>query len=130
MKPPRRNLTWDRRRRIRTAINKITMMKDEELALKIRQGRVNNSKHQVLIDFGHATMAYENVAMLKFVSLSDKVKLLFRLLGIETLIEMHYGRTQALESFEGIERRFEEKGHAAGVRVVDDYGHQPAEMVE
>jgi UDP-N-acetylmuramate--alanine ligase len=34
----------------------------------------------------------------------------------------------ALESFLGIERRFEEKGSAAGVRVVDDYGHHPAEI--
>lgn len=29
---------------------------DEELALKIRQGRVNNPKHQVLIDFVHAVL--------------------------------------------------------------------------
>ena len=34
----------------------------------------------------------------------------------------------ALESFLGIERRFEIKGDAAGVRVVDDYGHHPAEV--
>jgi UDP-N-acetylmuramate--alanine ligase len=34
----------------------------------------------------------------------------------------------ALESFLGIERRFETKGTAGGVRVVDDYGHHPAEL--
>jgi UDP-N-acetylmuramate--alanine ligase len=34
----------------------------------------------------------------------------------------------ALASFPGIERRFERKGEAAGVRVVDDYGHHPAEI--
>jgi UDP-N-acetylmuramate--alanine ligase len=34
----------------------------------------------------------------------------------------------ALESFSGVERRFEHKGEAAGVRVVDDYGHHPAEI--
>lgn len=34
----------------------------------------------------------------------------------------------ALARFPGIERRFETKGHAAGVRVVDDYGHHPAEI--
>jgi UDP-N-acetylmuramate--alanine ligase len=33
-----------------------------------------------------------------------------------------------LESFLGIERRFEIKGEASGVRVVDDYGHHPAEI--
>jgi UDP-N-acetylmuramate--alanine ligase len=35
---------------------------------------------------------------------------------------------RALASFPGIERRFERKGEAAGVRVVDDYGHHPAEV--
>jgi len=34
----------------------------------------------------------------------------------------------ALARFPGIERRFEIKGEAAGVRVVDDYGHHPAEI--
>ena len=35
----------------------------------------------------------------------------------------------ALDSFLGIERRFEAKGEARGVRVVDDYGHHPAEIL-
>ncbi len=34
----------------------------------------------------------------------------------------------ALESFLGIERRFETKGREGGVLVVDDYGHHPAEI--
>ncbi|MBW2272049.1 MAG: UDP-N-acetylmuramate--L-alanine ligase [Deltaproteobacteria bacterium] len=34
----------------------------------------------------------------------------------------------AVASFAGVERRFEHKGSAAGVRVVDDYGHHPAEV--
>jgi UDP-N-acetylmuramate--alanine ligase len=34
----------------------------------------------------------------------------------------------ALQSFVGIERRFEVRGEASGVRVVDDYGHHPAEI--
>jgi UDP-N-acetylmuramate--alanine ligase len=34
----------------------------------------------------------------------------------------------ALETFVGIERRFELKGDVAGVRVVDDYAHHPAEI--
>ncbi|MCZ6781793.1 MAG: UDP-N-acetylmuramate--L-alanine ligase [Proteobacteria bacterium] len=34
----------------------------------------------------------------------------------------------ALESFVGIERRFESKGSARGVQVIDDYGHHPAEI--
>jgi len=34
----------------------------------------------------------------------------------------------ALESFVGVERRFEFKGEAMGVRVVDDYAHHPAEI--
>jgi UDP-N-acetylmuramate--alanine ligase len=34
----------------------------------------------------------------------------------------------ALATFPGIERRFERKGEARGVQVVDDYGHHPAEI--
>jgi len=34
----------------------------------------------------------------------------------------------SLAGFLGIERRFETKGERAGVRVVDDYGHHPAEI--
>lgn len=35
---------------------------------------------------------------------------------------------EALESFAGIQRRFEVKGEAAGVLVIDDYGHHPEEV--
>jgi UDP-N-acetylmuramate--alanine ligase len=35
---------------------------------------------------------------------------------------------QALESFLGIERRFQLRGEVGGVHVVDDYGHHPAEV--
>jgi len=34
----------------------------------------------------------------------------------------------ALEAFGGVERRFESLGSAAGVRVIDDYGHHPTEI--
>jgi UDP-N-acetylmuramate--alanine ligase len=33
-----------------------------------------------------------------------------------------------LESFTGVDRRFQVKGEAAGVLVVDDYGHHPTEI--
>jgi len=35
---------------------------------------------------------------------------------------------EALEAFHGVGRRFETRGQAAGVRVVDDYGHHPTEI--
>jgi len=35
---------------------------------------------------------------------------------------------EALRSFLGIERRFHLRGEVAGIRVVDDYGHHPAEI--
>ncbi len=35
---------------------------------------------------------------------------------------------EALGNFAGVERRFEHKGEARGVRVVDDYGHHPTEV--
>lgn len=36
--------------------------------------------------------------------------------------------TEALRTFRGMERRFEVKGVAAGVTVVDDYAHHPTEI--
>src|SRR5437764_184222 len=35
---------------------------------------------------------------------------------------------EALESFRGVERRFHLRGSAAGVDVIDDYGHHPTEI--
>ena len=35
---------------------------------------------------------------------------------------------QALGAFSGVQRRFQVKGEAGGVLVVDDYGHHPAEI--
>jgi len=35
---------------------------------------------------------------------------------------------EALATFPGVSRRFESRGEAAGVRVVDDYGHHPTEI--
>jgi len=35
---------------------------------------------------------------------------------------------EALATFPGVSRRFETRGEAAGVRVVDDYGHHPTEI--
>ncbi len=50
-------------------------------------------------------------------------------LGVALELEVPFaGAADALESFLGIERRFESKGEVAGVRVVDDYGHHPEEI--
>ncbi|MFB3917275.1 MAG: UDP-N-acetylmuramate--L-alanine ligase [Terriglobales bacterium] len=35
---------------------------------------------------------------------------------------------EALESFRGVDRRFQLRGQAGGVSVVDDYGHHPTEI--
>jgi UDP-N-acetylmuramate--alanine ligase len=39
------------------------------------------------------------------------------------------GVRRALENFAGIQRRFQIRGQAAGILVVDDYGHHPAEIL-
>jgi UDP-N-acetylmuramate--alanine ligase len=50
-------------------------------------------------------------------------------LAVALELEVPFARAaEALGSFVGIERRFETKGTARGVRVVDDYGHHPAEI--
>jgi UDP-N-acetylmuramate--alanine ligase len=44
-------------------------------------------------------------------------------------LEVPFDRIQhALEGFEGVHRRFQIRGEARGVLVVDDYGHHPAEI--
>jgi UDP-N-acetylmuramate--alanine ligase len=35
---------------------------------------------------------------------------------------------EALETFRGVDRRFQFRGNAAGVTVIDDYGHHPTEI--
>jgi len=47
--------------------------------------------------------------------------------GIETGVPFDR-MASALEEFRGAERRFEHRGEAGGVLVVDDYGHHPTEI--
>jgi UDP-N-acetylmuramate--alanine ligase len=50
-------------------------------------------------------------------------------LAVAHELEVPFERAaEALDSFVGVERRFERKGEIGGVRVVDDYGHHPAEI--
>ncbi|HBA26911.1 MAG TPA: hypothetical protein DCY98_05905 [Nitrospinae bacterium] len=47
--------------------------------------------------------------------------------GLE--LDMDFGSIKrGLEEFSGVQRRFQVKGEADGVMVVDDYGHHPAEI--
>jgi UDP-N-acetylmuramate--alanine ligase len=47
--------------------------------------------------------------------------------GLE--LELDFAAIRAgLESFRGVNRRFESKGSANGVTVIDDYGHHPTEI--
>jgi anti-anti-sigma regulatory factor len=58
---------------------------------------------------GLHVLAYENLSVVKFVGLHQRIKSLFTLLGVDTLLDMHYARARsALESF-GI---YEDEGEA------------------
>jgi UDP-N-acetylmuramate--alanine ligase len=46
-------------------------------------------------------------------------------IGLDIQIEPIRG---ALENFRGVDRRFQFRGKAAGVSVIDDYGHHPTEI--
>jgi anti-sigma B factor antagonist len=49
---------------------------------------------------GLHVLAYENLAVVKFVGMRERIATLFRLLGVDTLLDMHYARAEgALESF-------------------------------
>ncbi len=47
--------------------------------------------------------------------------------GLDLEIEFEAIRS-ALESFTGVDRRFQLRGEAGGVTVIDDYGHHPTEI--
>jgi UDP-N-acetylmuramate--alanine ligase len=50
-------------------------------------------------------------------------------LAVALELDVDFGTAAAaLAGFAGVERRFERKGEAGGVLVVDDYGHHPAEV--
>jgi len=50
-------------------------------------------------------------------------------LGVGLDLEIPFVTIQkALAGFTGVQRRFQIRGHARGVTVVDDYGHHPAEI--
>jgi UDP-N-acetylmuramate--alanine ligase len=46
-------------------------------------------------------------------------------MGLEVTVPQIHA---ALESFRGVDRRFQLRGSAAGVSVIDDYGHHPTEI--
>jgi UDP-N-acetylmuramate--alanine ligase len=46
-------------------------------------------------------------------------------IGLDLTVENIHA---ALESFRGVDRRFQLRGRAAGVSVIDDYGHHPTEI--
>jgi UDP-N-acetylmuramate--alanine ligase len=53
------------------------------------------------------------------------------LAAVAVALELNVPFAQAVEglaAFRGVERRFERRGERAGVLVIDDYGHHPAEI--
>jgi UDP-N-acetylmuramate--alanine ligase len=51
-------------------------------------------------------------------------------IGVALVLKMHVSVIKgALIDFHGVQRRFELKGEVRGVRVFDDYGHHPAEIM-
>jgi UDP-N-acetylmuramate--alanine ligase len=49
--------------------------------------------------------------------------------GVALELEIPFATIQkGLAAFTGVQRRFQVRGHAGGVTVVDDYGHHPAEI--
>jgi UDP-N-acetylmuramate--alanine ligase len=49
--------------------------------------------------------------------------------AVADILEIPFEVTmEALDSFRGVDRRFTLRGKAAGVSIIDDYGHHPAEI--
>lgn len=50
-------------------------------------------------------------------------------IAIAHQLEVPYGKiAEGIANFRGVDRRFQKRGVAAGVTVVDDYGHHPTEI--
>ncbi|MCA1959592.1 MAG: UDP-N-acetylmuramate--L-alanine ligase [Desulfomonile sp.] len=50
-------------------------------------------------------------------------------IAVADVFEVQFAQVkEALDSFPGVQRRFTVKGRAAGVTVIDDYGHHPTEI--
>jgi UDP-N-acetylmuramate--alanine ligase len=50
-------------------------------------------------------------------------------IAVGTRLDIELGQIRdALDSFRGVDRRFQFRGSAAGVSVIDDYGHHPTEI--
>lgn len=50
-------------------------------------------------------------------------------IAVADVLDVPFRRTkEALDAFQGVQRRFSLRGTAAGVTVIDDYGHHPAEI--
>src|SRR5438270_2201053 len=50
-------------------------------------------------------------------------------IAVGTRLDIELGHIRsALDSFRGVDRRFQFRGSAAGVSVIDDYGHHPTEI--
>lgn len=49
---------------------------------------------------GLHVLAYENLSVVKFAGMHERIQNLFKLLGVDTLLDMHYARAKsAMESF-------------------------------
>ncbi len=72
---------------------------------------------------GLHVLAYENLAVVKFVGLHQRIQNLFTLLGVDTLLDMHYARAKsALESF-GV---YEEEGASSPESAEEGAGSSEA----
>jgi anti-sigma B factor antagonist len=72
---------------------------DRKLLVDLSEVAFMNST-QIGAVVGLHVLAYENLAVVKFVGINERITGLFKLVGVDTLLDMHYARSAAaLESF-------------------------------
>ena len=103
-----------------------------KLHRSIEEAVISNGDRKLLVDLSEVTymnssqigavvglhvLAYENLAVVKFVGIRERIAGLFKLVGVDTLLDMHYARsTSALESF--------------GVYKPEEWAELPAETAQ
>lgn len=121
----------------------------QRLLPKIRDRRIISYGLSVMADVRAVNIRASHDAMLFDIQLSDRLMgeaqtiadVSFSMLGthnvqnalaaISVALEMGIDSTiikQALANFKGVGRRFDIKGTAHGITVIDDYGHHPVEI--
>lgn len=100
---------------------------DADFRVRLANGKCGNGKH-----YSHFSVDYQGKSLGDFhlrVPGAHNVLNATAAVAVAVGLDIHKDRIrEALENFRGVDRRFQLRGRAAEVSVIDDYGHHPTEI--